>query len=134
MSVMECGSFENQEQGLGHGRPLPLGLHPPRSAQQGGPTGAEPGASVQGSDGPALTVVSGAHCSVCPGSSFSCEQSRVVRDLRPQAPRLRGCLQAVLTLAGPSGLSSRSMEEMLSRLFLRLTPAAKGLAMTPGDT
>lgn len=34
----------------------------------------------------------------------------------------------------PSGLSSRSTEEMLSRLFRRPIPAAKGLAMTPGDT
>lgn len=32
-----------------------------------------------------------------------------------------------------SGLRSRSIDEMLSKLFLRPTPAAKGLAMTPGD-
>lgn len=33
-----------------------------------------------------------------------------------------------------SGLRSRSIEEMLSKLFLRPIPAAKGLAMIPGDS
>lgn len=109
MSVTEGGSSENLEQGLGHGRPLPPVRHPPCSARQGGPPGAEPGTSAQGTDGPALTVVSGPHCSVCPGSSFSCEHSRVVRALRPQAPGsglpirspdLSGALRAQLPVDG----------------------------------
>lgn len=52
----------------------------------------------------------------------------------PPTPPPGAELQVVLTLPEPSGLSSRSTEEMLSRLFRRPIPAAKGLAMTPGDT
>ena len=32
-----------------------------------------------------------------------------------------------------SGLRSRSMDEMLSKLFLRTMPVTKGLAMIPGE-
>lgn len=36
-------------------------------------------------------------------------------------------------ISSSSGLKSRSMEEILSRLFLRPIPAAKGFAIIPGD-
>lgn len=83
----------------------------------------------------ALTVASGPHSGICPGSSFSCEQRRQWSGPTASGSQPRGCwLRAALTLPEPSGLSSRSMEEMLSRLFRRPRPAAKGLAMMPGDT
>ena len=83
----------------------------------------------------ALTMASGPHSGICPGSSFSCEQRRQWSGLTASGSQPRGCwLWVALTLPGPSGLSSRSMEEMLSRLFRRPRPAAKGLAMMPGDT
>lgn len=82
-----------------------------------------------------LTAASGPHGEVGAGGSFSCKQSGQwpgPRSRRHPGPGAAGPL--LLTLPGPSGLSSRSMEEMLSRLFRRPMPAAKGLAMTPGDT
>lgn len=82
-----------------------------------------------------LTAASGPHGEVGAGGSFSCKQSGQwpgPRSRRRPGPGAAGPL--LLTLPGPSGLSSRSMEEMLSRLFRRPMPAAKGLAMTPGDT
>jgi len=36
-------------------------------------------------------------------------------------------------ISSSSGLKSRSIEEILSRLFLRPIPAAKGFAIIPGD-
>lgn len=105
-------------------------LHCP--GQERAVCGDRPGAQ---SGGPrTLTTASGPHCEVCPGSPFSCGQGGLWLEpgsLGLPGPRASGC---VLPLPGPSGLSSRSMDEMLSRLFRRLTPAAKGLAMTPGDT
>lgn len=107
---------------------------PPGCVPRGGPAAELRAGLCAGGRGPALTAASGPHCGVCPGSSFSWEQSR-----RRSGPAASGCPalgcrpQAALTLLGPSGLSSRSMEETLSRLLRRLMPA-KGLAMTPGDT
>lgn len=76
------------------------------------------------------------------GSSFSCEQrakpgtaSLGVSHLAPYCPLPASSLPERLQgLTSPSGLSSRSMDETLSRLFRWPRLAAKGLAMTPGDT
>lgn len=74
----------------------------------------------------ALTVASEPHSGICPGSSFSCEQRQWwAGGLRLPAQELLAA--AALTLPEPSGLSSRSMEEMLSRLFRRPGQPQKGL-------
>lgn len=53
-------------------------------------------------------------------------------------PRLKVIVTGVSSLTFcmmsiSSGLRSRSMDEMLSMLFLRTMPAANGLAMMPGE-
>ncbi len=131
--------------GLGHGCPRPLGLHPPLPC----PSGVGRGQPDLRATGPCVEKPTGqgrsdpdTHPSLWPPRWHLSRQllllraeQTVVRAWRPQAPRCWGCWpQVVLTLPGPSGLSSRSMEEMLSRLFRRPMPAAKGLAMMPGDT
>lgn len=130
MDGAQGGSFEDRGAGSGTRCPLPWAV------SLSGRTrcwSSEPGPCA-GGNGPALTVASGPHCGVCPGSSFSWEQSRRWSGPAASGSPALGCrLQAALTLVGPSGLSSRSMEETLSRLFRRPMPA-KGLAMTPGDT
>lgn len=54
------------------------------------------------------------------------------RDFQKHAPS-SGTTHTFCRISSSSGLRSRSMEEMLSRLFLRPMPAAKGFAIMPGD-
>lgn len=71
-------------------------------------------------------------CHVHPQHTAGCMHRGDTRDFQKHAPS-SGPAHTFCRISSSSGLRSRSMEEMLSRLFLRPMPAAKGFAMMPGD-